>query len=1180
MQPAAMHLLDRIDHALRTRTVNADDFERYALDVLGPIFPGLAPIPGGTDWGRDGDISRIGATPMRLLATRSSTLEGVRSNMVRSLKSLVKHGQPTDSVVLANLAELSARNRSSLQRTASNHGVTVVEVYDRVFFANQLRRDGEWRTRLLGIPGDPISVSRLPPELAESPRARLPLVGRESELVALRSTTERDVVLFGLPGSGKSRLLAEVDGAVFVDRDAAIATIADDLRILEPAVVVVDDAGDRLPALRQLRQLRSSEPDLLSFQIVAVCWPDEVDQLTDEAPTADVVGLDLLERAPMDELVRSMGITSMIARHEILAQAEGRPGWAVALADVLLIKRETQDLLSGRALMGEIGRYLRRRRFHEATTDLLATIATLGGVDETQLAVLAETIGMDRADVVARLRSAARSGLVDVALSYTSTGWVKEYQVRPPMLASAVVAERLVADVPPVDLRQLSQTWPDRRAAIACAVIDAVRLGVESVRDLAQGFSDAVVTDETVSGPDRVRVVRAFGSLSPQHAHHMLGLIRRGFDKVIADGGDGMAVALEPYVVLAADFARWRLPEAMQMLFDAAAVDQRAPNPHPDHPQRKIEDLITEFHPELPSDDSITAFVADAAGDWLDAHRQEPGAWDTYADAAAAALDLGRSVALTDPGSPLTVTLHETVADPAQIVAVADNVWPSIVQRLRDASTGAINKVLDAVGKWLWIGAGYHQPFGSDLPQERVAAAQAAGRRLLADVRPMVNGHPGLAARYNAIAEQHEIDDTVRIPDDISPFFHAPEEHADWQAERSGVRAAISPTVQGWAGQPAYDVCRRLAVLRDEIEVAGLRWPPRISIACDMLADQVSDIEEWIEAALTEGLFPDAVGLLRKHREHGGRFNVDMIARAMDLPAARWSFAGTVLADQGAEPDELEAVFARLTGDDLNLFVNLGYSELPPERHRHLFTEPAPPARAAAAVAFAHRLVFDSAWAPGDLTSPWLDALTGLPDLTNVASHDKQGILDYLALHHPERFLELFVIYWARREESERPRHPSPQFFEATRLLDATHKAELLTQLDRAARRLVLQHIVGEDLSWLGEAIDTGLISLDEATAACGGLGVRGVRPPIEDLARVLVPRGAAPEDVAAIELSGAWWGPRSEHFARIAERFAKMVASSDAIVANVGRAGMEMFTRLADEERQAEHRMRVRGYE
>jgi hypothetical protein len=151
-----------------------------------------------------------------------------------------------------------------------------------------------------------------------------------------------------------------------------------------------------------------------------------------------------------------------------------------------------------------------------------------------------------------------------------------------------------------------------------------------------------------------------------------------------------------------------------------------------------------------------------------------------------------------------------------------------------------------------------------------------------------------------------------------------------------------------------------------------------------------------------------------------------------------------------------------------------------------------------------------------------------------------------------------------------------PQFLKATRLLEATHKTKLLADVGRGGRWLVLQHIIGADPSWLAEAIDSDVISLDEALTACGGLGTR---PSVEDLARILVPRGADPERVAAVEAYGFWSGPRSEHFARIAERHTAMSDSTDPSVAAVGSAGAQLFTRLADEAREDEHRDRIRGH-
>ena len=84
-----MNDLDRIEDALATRRLDATAFERCAQDLLTSLFPGLTPIPGGTDWGRDADVAGSGEpVPPRLVATSARTLDGVRQNMRRGVKSM------------------------------------------------------------------------------------------------------------------------------------------------------------------------------------------------------------------------------------------------------------------------------------------------------------------------------------------------------------------------------------------------------------------------------------------------------------------------------------------------------------------------------------------------------------------------------------------------------------------------------------------------------------------------------------------------------------------------------------------------------------------------------------------------------------------------------------------------------------------------------------------------------------------------------------------------------------------------------------------------------------------------------------------------------------------------------------------------------------------------------------
>jgi hypothetical protein len=215
-----VHELDRIEQALASKRLDHNLFERCAQDLLMETHPGLSPIPGGTDWGRDADIHETNAeVPTRLLVTASRNLEGVRSNMLKGIASMKEHGISFDRIVLANPAQLPQLDRNSLADSARRRGATVDAVYDRGFFASRLRRDGHWRSRLLGLSADPITLSRLPPDLAESPWAQLPLVGRDDKLQEI-AATEGDLVVSGSPGVGKTRLLASIDGVYFVDRDA------------------------------------------------------------------------------------------------------------------------------------------------------------------------------------------------------------------------------------------------------------------------------------------------------------------------------------------------------------------------------------------------------------------------------------------------------------------------------------------------------------------------------------------------------------------------------------------------------------------------------------------------------------------------------------------------------------------------------------------------------------------------------------------------------------------------------------------------------------------------------------------------------------------------------------------------------------------------------------------------
>jgi tRNA U34 5-carboxymethylaminomethyl modifying GTPase MnmE/TrmE len=103
--------------------------------------------------------------------------------------------------------------------------------------------------------------------------ANITLRGREQELTRL--ATDKDTLIYGQPGSGKTSLLqtfATSTEAQFILSDNGDAVPA---RILfqRPKIVIVDDAGPRQELIRRLQHARVESG--IELRIIAVCWPFE-----------------------------------------------------------------------------------------------------------------------------------------------------------------------------------------------------------------------------------------------------------------------------------------------------------------------------------------------------------------------------------------------------------------------------------------------------------------------------------------------------------------------------------------------------------------------------------------------------------------------------------------------------------------------------------------------------------------------------------------------------------------------------------------------------------------------------------------------------------------------------------------------------------------------------------------
>ena len=351
-------VLDR-HHKAILDALNADlnptVFEACAEDLLRRTWPGLVPVRGGHDHGFDGAVADTrGRAPFPLISTTAKDLTG---NLRRNLRRAQQLDPKLDRALFATSRVVKPRTRKTLQDHASGLGVLLVQIYDQDWFAHELYRAPAWCKRLLGVTGRP-------PVLSQFPKSRRPvlgdrILGREH---VVRWLLERpgDCLLVGSPGSGKTFLLrglVQQGKALFLVGDDP-TQIANDLRELRPAAVIIDDAHidpeqvDRFIHLRQ--EVRSDA------RVIATSWPSRALEIRSalQIGTSEVRNLDspddLIDADTMIQIIKSTGL---VGPDELLGcirrQAPERPGLAATLAH-LCLTGDVRRVVSGDELVDQL----------------------------------------------------------------------------------------------------------------------------------------------------------------------------------------------------------------------------------------------------------------------------------------------------------------------------------------------------------------------------------------------------------------------------------------------------------------------------------------------------------------------------------------------------------------------------------------------------------------------------------------------------------------------------------------------------------------------------------------------------------------------------------------------------------------------------------------------------------
>ena len=138
-------LLEGIKQKLATIS-DGNLFEEFATFSLASSIPGLAPVSGGGDLGRDGEAPS---------AVLTCTIQAdVIGNMTKSLNRYKKSSGKAGTVYVATSQNLSNQQKDNLRKRAEELGFNLPVVYDAPHFVNELYKDSDWLQKLLSKSGE------------------------------------------------------------------------------------------------------------------------------------------------------------------------------------------------------------------------------------------------------------------------------------------------------------------------------------------------------------------------------------------------------------------------------------------------------------------------------------------------------------------------------------------------------------------------------------------------------------------------------------------------------------------------------------------------------------------------------------------------------------------------------------------------------------------------------------------------------------------------------------------------------------------------------------------------------------------------------------------------------------------------------------------------------------------
>ena len=1109
LDPHHQAILDSLN-----RRLDPDVFEACAVALLRQQWPTLVPVRGGADDGFDGAVADRAGEPFPLVATTGAKLVDNLSRSIRRMHTTWN----SESVLFATSRRITAATRRKLFEKARARGVTLRQTYDQDWFAQRLYREPEWCRRLLGVTGRPAALSLFP--VTQRPLLGDAVLGREREMRWLLER-EGDCLLVGEPGSGKTFLLRSLalqgDARFLVDHDRA--QLANDLRSLRPAGVIVDDAHVRPAQIAELDQIRREVG--AEFRIIATSWPgtaDAVRSALNVGLTAEL-RLDRIDANTMVEIIKSIGVRGPDRLLWIIRkQAAGRPGLAATLAH-LCLTGNVEDVFSGASLVDELARIF-GRIMDIGTMRLLAPFA-LGGSAGVRQAAVSQRLSRSLFEVNSDLAKLSAAGVI----CERANGAIS---VEPDPMRWTMV-KRVFYDGPAaLEIAPFLEVVEERQDALHTLI---------GARSRGAAIPDLELWLEQTHSP---KLWAMYAWLGPVEARYALGRHPEFIDEI-------------------AQPALLQAPEtAIPMLLDRMVGDRGRSG---DSSEGSIDELKKWANGITADGEHLierrSALVRATVAWWRKSRNGRPSV-----RVLCVALMPVFGYSVTDPGIGTTVTRTSQMLGDDDLRALVE-LWPEVMNVVRESERMPWRELFDLVQTWLTPQVRFFPPVKFDQTTGEILSNFAS--TMLEGMAGVSRRHPGVQHRIGELARHIAIFPELSLHAEFEVLFPSESFYSgDWKRQHRLWNDALAELADNWTHRSLEDVASLLKWCEHEADLAGIDRRRLSPAFCVHLAERLSDPVAAAEAFVSHEL-PSALvaPFLRKAATDCYTGWERLVRRCLDATEYRWSAVETVLKQRVAPSDLFAAALSRAVDmPHLEDFLTSSCREIPEAAISTMLQSDVPRIAVATAVGYWMARQGDvpeslrSAWrravhrsARGEASAPSNDHLIGeiLPKDSDLAAD--WLVSNLTAADSPSHWMTHDVAKTAAKSLG----HERRQY-----VLARVAAAGAAFAMPEAIKLLV-----NGDLDLYRQLLDSESLKEHHLDPLEGSPDATWRR-----IALAAMNRGYSVQDIlyATGGRIRSWVGPASAMWAAERREFEALLNDADDRIVAVGRAGVE-YTKAREQE-------------